>query len=161
MKTLIVCVSVSHGNTAKIADAMADVLSATVVDPDEIDATVIADYDLVGFGSGIFGMAFHPRLRDFVRNLPRVHRKQAAFVFATRGGPKLTSVLYLPRMERLLGAKGFQVAGTFSCLGFDTWRPLRILGGLNKGRPNAADLDAAKEAHIKMVNAFTREAGKP
>lgn len=144
MKTLIVCVSVSHGNTKKIADAMAGVLDATVVDPDEIDATTIAGYDLVGFGSGIFGMAFHPRLRDFVRNLPRVHGRKAAFVFATRGGPKLTSRLYLPRMERLLGAKGFHLAGTFSCLGYDTWRPLQLVGGLNKGHPDVVDLDAAR-----------------
>lgn len=144
MKTLIVCVSVSHGNTTKIAHAIAGVLDATVVDPDDIDAAAVADYDLVGFGSGIFGMAFHPRLRDFVRDLPRVHGKKAAFVFATRGGPKFTSRLYFPRMERLLASKGFELAGTFSCRGFDTWRPLKIVGGLNKGHPNEADLDAAR-----------------
>lgn len=157
MKTLIVCVSVSHGNTKKIADAMAGVLDATVVDPDDIDATAIADYDLVGVGSGIFGMAFHPRLRAFVRDLPRVHGKKSAFVFATRGGPKFTSRLYLARMERLLGSKGFELAGTFSCRGFDTWRPLQLVGGLNKGRPNEADLDAARSFAARLTRSRSHD----
>jgi hypothetical protein len=34
MKVLIVCVSVSNGNTRKVADAMADVLDARVIEPD-------------------------------------------------------------------------------------------------------------------------------
>jgi len=33
MKTLIVCLSVHHGNTKKIADAMAAVLDAEVIGP--------------------------------------------------------------------------------------------------------------------------------
>ena len=143
MKTLIVCVSVSHGNTRKIAETMADVLKARVLDPEAVDVTTVADYDLVGFGSGIFGMAFHRRLHDFVRELPPGQGKRA-FVFATRGGPNLTSWLYIRPMVRRLQAKGFEVVGTFSCPGFDTWLPLRLIGGLNKGRPNAADLDAAR-----------------
>jgi flavodoxin len=66
MKTLIVCVSVSHGNTRKLADAMAAELDAVVAEPEAADPSAISNYDLVGFGSGIFGMAFHERLRAFV-----------------------------------------------------------------------------------------------
>jgi len=143
MRTLIVCVSVSHGNTRAVADAMAEVLDATVLDPEEIAGGMVADCDLIGFGSGIFGMAFHRRLRDFVRELPSGHGKRA-FVFATRGGPSLTSWLYIRQMGQLLRSKGFDVVGSFSCLGFDTWMPLRLIGGINRGRPNDGDLDAAR-----------------
>lgn len=51
---MIVCTSVSHGNTKRIADVMGEVLGARVVAPDEVEAAELADCDLIGFGSGIF-----------------------------------------------------------------------------------------------------------
>ena len=143
MRAVLVCVSVSEGNTRKIADAMADVLDAEVVEPGQVDATTLAGHEIVGFGSGIYGMSFHRRLLDLIRDLPRVDG-QKAFVFATRGGPRSTTVLYMPRIVRLLRSKGYDVVGTFTCLGHDTWMPLRLIGGLNKGRPNQSDLAAAR-----------------
>ena len=53
MKTLIICESVHHGNTKKIADAMAAVLNAEIKKPAEIDVGKLGEYDLIGFGSGI------------------------------------------------------------------------------------------------------------
>ena len=62
MKSLIVCVSISNGNTRRVAQALADALDAKVVDPEEVDVATIGGYDVVGFGSGIYGMSFHRRL---------------------------------------------------------------------------------------------------
>ena len=63
MKTLIVCVSQHHGNTKKIADAMAAVLDAEVRRPDDVNVEALAEYDLIGFGSGIaFGKHYQPLL---------------------------------------------------------------------------------------------------
>ena len=59
MKTIIVCTSVSHGNTKLIADVIGEVLDARVVEPGDIDAAQLADYDLVGFGSGIYLRSYH------------------------------------------------------------------------------------------------------
>ena len=143
MKSLIVCVSVSHGNTAKVAAAMAEVLDARVAEPEDITVAQLSGYDLVGFGSGIFGMAFHPRLRAFITKLPADMRAKA-FLFATSGGPELPLWRYTRPMVELLESKGFDVVGTFRCRGHDTWLPLRLVGGINKGRPNAAALDAAR-----------------
>lgn len=152
MKTLIVCQSVSHGNTRKVADAIADELDARVVTPDEIEPHALAAYDLVGFGSGIFGMNFHPRLREFVTALPAFEGKEA-FVFWTRGGFELPFWRYSPGMVAALEAKGFSVVGTFSCRAWDTWWPLRIVGGINKGRPNVTDLDAARRFAVRVKGA--------
>lgn len=160
MKTLVVCVSVSHGNTRKIAEAIGQELAARVVEPEQIDAADLADYDLIGFGSGIFGMAFHRRLYDFVNGLPSEQGKKA-FVFATRGGPQLTSFFYMSQMVRILRAKGFDVVGTFSCLGFDTWLPLRLVGGLNRGRPNDRDLDAARSFAAGLAKKHRRTRARP
>ncbi|MFG3053329.1 flavodoxin [Kitasatospora sp. NPDC048239] len=118
---------------------MGEVLGAVVVEPEE--AGGVEGYDLVGFGSGIFSQRFHPRLRGFVSSLPRQQGRGRAFVFATSGlpGPRFAP------MERLLTGRGFEVAGTFSCRGFDTWAPFRLVGGIRKGRPDAGDLAAARE----------------
>lgn len=128
---------------------MAEVLPARVVEPHDVALDRLGDYDLVGFGSGIFAMAFHPRLRDFISRLPRVEGVPA-FLFATSGGPELPFWAYTRPMTRLLEAKGFDVIGTFRCRGFDTWLPLRLVGGINKGRPNAADLDAARRFAVEL-----------
>ena len=42
MNVLLVCVSVSHGNTRRVADVMAEVLGATVVEPEEVTAADLA-----------------------------------------------------------------------------------------------------------------------
>ncbi|MER7580468.1 flavodoxin family protein [Kitasatospora sp. NPDC097691] len=143
MKAVIVCASVSHGNTRRIAEAVGRVLSAPVVEPEQIDPAELADHDLVGFGSGIFTGRFHPRLRDFVRSVPREQRARA-FVFATSGLPELPVRPFTRPLARALEQKGFEVAGAFSCRGFDTWLPFRLVGGINKARPGAADLAAAR-----------------
>ncbi|WP_199780061.1 NADPH-dependent FMN reductase family protein [Nocardia cyriacigeorgica] len=41
-------------------------------------------------------------------------------------------------------AEGFDVVDTFTCRGFDTWLPLRIVGGIQKGHPDDDDLLAAR-----------------
>ncbi|PWI45960.1 flavodoxin family protein [Streptomyces sp. ICBB 8177] len=143
MKTLIVCTSVSHGNTRRIADAMGQVLDARVLDPDQVDVGGLFTYDLVGFGSGIFSMNFHPRLRQFVRSLPRGERR-GAFVFSSSGLPEPGFRPYTRGLVRLLEDKGFQVADTFACRGYDTWPPFKLVGGINKTRPDADDLHAAR-----------------
>lgn len=143
MKTLIVCTSVSHGNTRRIAEVLAEVLDARVAEPEQLDPTELTAYDLVGFGSGIYYLDLHPRLRHFVRSLPRQQRRPA-FAFATSGLPQPPFRPYLRRFARLLDHKGFPVLDTFSCRGFDTWWPLKVVGGIHKGRPNATDLAAAR-----------------
>ncbi|NUP02231.1 MAG: flavodoxin, partial [Nonomuraea sp.] len=39
MKSLIVCTSVSHGNTRKVAEVIGEVLGASVMAPEEADLT--------------------------------------------------------------------------------------------------------------------------
>ncbi|MCK2244535.1 MULTISPECIES: flavodoxin family protein [unclassified Crossiella] len=144
MQAIIVCTSVSHGNTRRVAEAMGQVLDARVVAPDQVDPATLADYDLVGFGSGIFLGSFHAQLREFVQALP-VQRRRHAFVFATSGFPEAGFQRFSRPLAKVLRDKGFAVADTFSCRGFDTWLPFKLVGGVRKGRPDAADLVAARE----------------
>ncbi|MDN5727327.1 MAG: flavodoxin family protein [Propionibacteriales bacterium] len=138
MTSLLVCVSVSHGNTRRIAEAMGAELSARIVEPEEVDAAEVARHDLVGFGSGIFTRSFHPRLRRFVAALPEGQQGRA-FVIATSGFAPPVAPL-----ERLLASKGFSVIDGFATRAWDTWFPFKPFGGLHKGRPDDDDLNAAR-----------------
>ena len=47
-----------------------------------------------------------------------------------------------------------QEVGAFCCPGFDTWGPLRLVGGVNKGRPDDTDLERA--AGVRATDAQPR-----
>ncbi len=143
MKAIIVCTSSSHGNTRKVADAIGDVLGAKVVDPGEISPVELAEYDLVGFGSGVYFMALDKRLRAFVDALPEGQGREV-FVFATSGMSEPSFRPYLRNLGDQLTGKGYELVGGFACRGLDTMGPLALIGGLNKGRPNAEDLTSAR-----------------
>ena len=142
MKSLIVCVSKSHGNTRRVADRMAEVLDADVVEPESLDPEKLCRYDLVGFGSGIYYMALDPRLRSLIRRLPHVDGIRA-FTFFTSGAREIPLLDYTKPVRNQLSAKGFEVLDSFSCRGFDTVGPFGFIGGINRGRPNDHDLDRA------------------
>ncbi|MDH6108594.1 flavodoxin [Kitasatospora sp. MAP12-15] len=142
MKAVIVCASVSHGNTRRVADTMAQVLGAKVVSPEEAEPAELAGAELVGFGSGVFYGRLHPSLTDFVKALPT--RRGRAFAFATSGLPEIPLAPFTRPLVQLLEGKGFEVDGSFSCRAFDTWTPFKLVGGINKQRPNVGDLAAAR-----------------
>jgi flavodoxin len=45
--------------------------------------------------------------------------------------------------EKLMN-RGYSIVDEFSCKGWDTWGPMKLFGGINKGRPNEKDLAEAK-----------------
>ncbi len=148
MKALIVYSSVHHGNTEKVAKAMAGELGARLLKPAEVFADMVSDCDLIGFGSGIYVSQFHRSVLSLVDSLPTSPGKQA-FVFSTSGVGKAA---YNERFKAKLAEKGYKVIGQFHCKGFDTYGPLKLVGGISKGRPNAEDLEraAAFARELKM-----------
>jgi flavodoxin len=142
MKTAIVYKSIHHGNTRRLAEAIAAALGAelyTVAEAATLDAS---QFDLVGFGSGIYFYRHHHELRRLVATWPTVPRK--SFVFSTAGISSLASWWH-GSLVRLLRRRGSDVLGEFSCPGFDTFGPLWLIGGLHRGRPSKHDLARAAE----------------
>jgi flavodoxin len=139
IKVLITYNSVHRGNTKKIAKAMAAAIDADIMKYDEVDGYNILDYDLIGFGSGIYYGKANKNLIEFIDDLPPVKNREA-FVFTTsgKGNPNYSSAL-----AEKVSEHGFKVIGEFSCRAFDAWGPLKLIGGINKGRPNADDLKKA------------------
>jgi flavodoxin len=143
MKTLIVLFSYHHKNTLKIAGAIAPILGAEIKTPQEINPDGLGEYDLVGFGSGIYFAKLHKGLLDLVDKLPQVSDKKA-FIFSTSGQTGRTAKFHQSLREKLQ-ARGFTVVDEFNCAGFETFGALKILGGIKKGRPNTDDLEEAEE----------------
>jgi flavodoxin len=149
MKSLIVCYSIHHNNTQKIAEAMAKVLDAQVKTPQQTNPEELLQFDLVGFGSGIFGEKHHQSLLEFADKLPQVANKKA-FIFSTSFVGidslifgKVTGKFHTALKEKLQ-SKGYTVVDEFNCKGFNTNRIYGRFGGMNKGRPNAEDLRHAE-----------------
>ena len=129
MKSLIVCASKSHGNTRRVADRMAEVLDAEVVTPESVDPPTLREYDLVGFGSGIYYMAVDARLRKLIRRVPAVDHIRA-FTFFTSGAREAPLLAYQKPVRKQLESKGFEVIGSFSCRKLDTVGPFGFIGGI-------------------------------
>ena len=151
-KVLIIYMSIHHGNTKKVAERMAEVLGAELLRPAEIpDPDILKNYDMLGFGSGIYFGKFHRELERFIDALPLMKGKKA-FVFSTSGASK-DNFVNRSRMaifNRKLEEKGFEIMDEFNCLAFDSWGYLGWIGGINKGRPNELDLKEAEEFAKKL-----------
>lgn len=130
------------GNTTKIAKAIAQVLKAKLVRCGKCRIKELGKCGLIGFGSGIYAMKHHKNLLKLVDKLPKTEKK--AFVFSTAGSPALKFVWHIQLKQKLMN-KGFEILGDFSCKGFDNFGPFKLVGGLNKGRPNANDILKAKQ----------------
>jgi flavodoxin len=150
-RTLVICKSVHHHNTAKVAKRIADVLGAVVVTPEEMPYTYLDEYDLIGFGSGVYYGTFHEALWHWLRGLPdqRVAQKPV-FVFSTSGLSCLWKLWHGP-FKRELARKGFKTIGEFHCRGFDSWGPLWLTGGINRRHPDDRDLARAAEFAVGMA----------
>jgi flavodoxin len=150
-KSLVIVCSYHQGNTARIAREMADALGAEVKSPGEVRPEELQEYELVGLGSGIDSGRHYKPLLDLADALPLAGGRRA-FIFSTCGIPAFVGgKAYIESyaeeshaaLRKKLLSRGFTVAGEFNCAGFNTNSFLKYFGGLNKGRPDAEDLEHA------------------
>ena len=145
---VIALVSYHHKNTEKIAKAIAEVLDAKIVAPKDVRPEDASPGALIGFGSGIYGAKHHQNLLDLADRLPQDPGTRA-FIFSTFGAPKILVTPSFIRtnhaaLRKKLQSKGFEIVGEFGCAGWNTNSFLRYTKGLNRGRPNAEDLERAR-----------------
>lgn len=147
MKILTVVESTHLGNTMKIAEAMAEAADMTITTVDRAVKFRPGDFDLVGFGSGIYYGKHSSKLMNYVKKLDS--RKARVFVFSTSGtgNEKNNGAL-----EDLLKSKNKTVLGSFCCKGHDRFAIFKLVGGLNKGRPDGRDLENARRFIMSVIN---------
>jgi flavodoxin len=141
-------VSIHQKNTEKIANVLARVLDAPIKTPQQTNPEELQEYDLIGFGSGIYGAKHHKALLDLADRLPQVTNKKA-FIFSTCGVPAIGMSERVVEennsaLREKLQSKGYVIVDEFGCVGFNTNSFLKRFGGINKGRPNAQDLKNAE-----------------
>ena len=135
MKTAIIYYSKHHGNTKKLLDAIAAQGDVTLLDVTSNPETDLSAYDLIGFASGIYYSKFHDAVLKFAeKNLP--HGKDVFFIYTC--GMKRPSDT--DALQQITDSKDAQLLGIYDCPGWDTFGPLRFVGGIAKWRPNEADI---------------------
>jgi flavodoxin len=145
MKSLVIVISIHHNNTVKIGNVIAKVLNAKIKNPKDVKSEELSDYDLVGFGSGIYGAKHHVSIFKLVEKLNSVNNKKT-FIFSTAGISNKNKVFSdHKKLKERLESKGYNVVDNFQCKGFNTNSFLKYFGGMNKDRPNADDLKNAEE----------------
>ena len=146
MKTAICYLSCHHGNTRKVVEAMAKAGGTDLIDLHTQPNPTLGGYDCVGFASGIYLSDMHKTVVEFARqHLPA--GKPVFFVY-TYGGAKGRGTKTL---RRIAEEKGCPVLGEFSCKGYDTFGPFKLVGGLAKGHPNAKDLEQAQQFYRSLI----------
>lgn len=145
MKTAIVYYSKHHGNTRKLLDEIAKQHDVTLIDATSNQQMDLAQYDMVGFASGIYYSKFHKTVLDFARqHLPE--GKKVFFLY-TYGAKKEG---YTKAIRETVQVHHAKVAGEYGCFGFNTFGPFKLIGGIAKGHPDAGELQAA----VKFFNSL-------
>lgn len=140
MKVIIFYRSSYRGNTLKIAQSMAESLSAELVSIDNDPSSDLSEYDLIGFGSAINFAAHDIRLQQFV--VEQGLEGKNVFIFSTRCRPILGQ--YHKSLRNIIESNGGTVVGEFSCRGYDRTGPWVLMDGYNKSRPNEKDIFKAR-----------------
>lgn len=139
MKTAIVYYSRHHGNTKKLIDALAAEHDITAIDASQTSTADLTGYDAVGFASGIYYSKFHKTVLEFAeKNLPD---GKPVFFLYTCGAD---SARYTNAIAGAVSRHNAPVLGQFGCLGYDTFGPFKLIGGVAKGHPDDQDLENAK-----------------
>lgn len=154
MKSLIVYCSEHNSNTEKIAQKFAEKTKCELINIRNVkDASDIniGNYELIGFGSGVYKENISPKLVKLVEKFNLTGKN--VFVFSTSGAGMKS---YNNSLIKLLDKKDAINKGSFACKGsfnakeFTDNKIFEFMSKLSKGHPNENDLKEA-EKFITMV----------
>ncbi|HUL61785.1 MAG TPA: EFR1 family ferrodoxin [Methanocella sp.] len=144
------------GNTEKVAIAIYERLERAGYAVEPVRFADVADLPAAVHGVDLFGVGFPtffgypPKfMAEALRRLNRVNGT-GAFVFTTYGGTTAGDSLY--EAAAILARKGYRVLGGLKIEGCDDYPQGRELG-INRGRPDAADLEKARAFADRVVAA--------
>ena len=140
MKTAIVYYSKHHENTKKLLDAIkkASDDDITLLNVSEISSAKLDEYDMIGFASGIYYSKFDKRVLKFAKdNMP--NGKDVFFLY-TYGAEKDG---YTKAIREALSGTNSHILGEYGCLGFNTFGPFKLIGGIAKNHPDNTDIQNA------------------
>ncbi len=134
----IIYASVHHGNTKKVVEAIAKECEVELIDATKVKEKDLSGYEAVGFASGIYYSRFHQSVINFAA--ANLYENAKVFYICTNGGKA-----FFKSIEAVAKSKNAIEIGRFSCKGYDTFGPFKLIGGLAKGHPDETDLNNAVE----------------
>lgn len=140
MKTAIIYYSKHHENTKQLLDAIQKASSdeITLLDVTETSSANLEQYDLIGFASGIYYSKFEKRVLEFAKN-NTPNGKDVFFIY-TYGAEKTG---YTKAIREALNGTNANILGEYGCLGFNTFGPFKLIGGIAKNHPNSTEIENA------------------
>ncbi|NLO82315.1 MAG: flavodoxin [Clostridiales bacterium] len=145
MKIAIAYYSRHHGNTKKLLNAIKELVNIRLIDVVECKEADLSDYDIIGFASGTYFGKFSRAVIEFAENnLPGNKRVFLINTYGVKGD-------YTKEMKRIIAGKSCQLLGTYGCRGFDTFGPLKLIGGIAKGHPDERDVKGAVEFFERII----------
>ena len=153
IKTVILYRSKHHGNTEKLVRAVADAHpEVDLIDVSTLGKKEYPDlsaYTIIGFASGIYYGNLDADVRRIAQECLRDGDNVIAFI--TYGGENKFNARDLDTICRL---KYATLVSVYGCPGFDTMGPFKLVGGMNKGRPNEEDIAGAVAFYERIVEEY-------
>ena len=109
--------------------------------------TQISEFDMIGLGSGIYDYELAGSILSLIEGIDSLSGKKV-FVFSTVG---VAVKSQHDSIKKLLKLQNASFVGDFYCKGFNTNSFLKYIGGMNKGRPNADDLERAQSFAENLI----------
>jgi len=134
--TVIVYASKHHGNTKKLLEAIAEQEDVELLDIAENEQYDLSGYDRIGIASGIAYGKYYPQMLKFLEN--NLPYDKDVFYIHTAGDPREN---HADSAKKIAEEKNCRCLGVFYCKGFDTFGPFKLVGGINKNRPNTEDME--------------------
>ena len=147
-KVAIIYCSVHHKNTEKLIQAIFKKYpDVPLVDAAKAVLINLESYKLIGVASGIFYGKMHKSLLNFLENNLPAHKK--AFIMYTSGAENEN---YGKEAESIIREKDCTYLGKYSCRGYDTFGPFKLIGGIQKNHPTEAEIEGAVKFFENLIN---------
>lgn len=138
MKTAIIYESKHHGNTKKVCDRIAEECDVRLVEAKSVTNDFKwEDYNIIGFASGIAYKKFYKNVNDAAGMVPG--GKKVFFIYTCA---KINDD-FTNNIQNIVQEKGCECIGSYGCKGFNTYGPLKLIGGMNKKNPTEDELQNA------------------
>lgn len=136
-KICIVYDSMHNMNTEKLVLSLKENYNnVDIIKVNNFDINAIDNYSKIGLASGIYWGRFSKNIEELLDKILDSDVKNLFFIYTSGIG----KVRYEKKLIKRLEEKNKICLGIFSCKGFDKYGPFKLIGGINKGKPNEKDI---------------------
>ena len=135
-KICIIYDSKHNMNTEKLVLSLKGTYdNVDIIKVNNFDINTLNNYQKIGLASGIYQRKFSKSIEELLNKILDSDIKNLFFIYTSGVG----KVRYEKKLIKRLEEKNKICLGIFSCKGFDNYGPFKLIGGINKGKPNEED----------------------